>query len=262
MVKEALKMLTGKQNVYLIDNFKNALVQAIDRSYEADPSGLRFMNKILVPDQGGWQIFRSNKDSFENIELKTTHGLVWLTKLRQLANESTVVLLSSLAGFFAEQPMREIYEICNAKDAIVINDVSGSIGRTMAQYGDIIVGSFGKSKPVNLGYGAFIACDEKLNIIESFDVTRLIDLKDKLDNLTEHATKIYKKTIQVKNDLKGFDILHRESNSLVVVVRYKDEDEKNQILKYCKNNNYEYFLCPKYIRVKEKAISIEVKKWD
>ena len=31
MVKEALKTLTGKQNVYLIDNFKNALFLASNK---------------------------------------------------------------------------------------------------------------------------------------------------------------------------------------------------------------------------------------
>jgi len=262
MVKEALKTLTGKENIYLVDSGKGAIVQAIDRCYEADSLGLRFMNKILVPDQGGWQIFRSKKDSFENVNLKTTYGVVWLTKLRQLADESTVVLLSSLAGYFAEQPMKEIMEICKAKNALVINDVSGSIGRTMAQHGDIIVGSFGKHKPLGIGYGGFIASDEKLNIQENFDVNRLVDLKDKLSDLTENATKIYKRSMQIKNDLKDYDILHRESNFLVVVVKYRSFFEKKEILKYCEDNKLHYLMCPKYIRVKEKAISIEVKKWD
>lgn len=260
MVKEALKTLTGKENIYLVDNLKTAIVQAIDRCYEADAVGLRFINKILVPDQGGWQIFRSKKDSFDNLSLKTTYGVVWLTKLRELANGSTLILLSSLAGFFAEQPMREIMEICKAKNALVINDVSGSIGRNMAQYGDIIVGSFGKYKPIDLGYGGFIACDEKLKIEENFDLARIGDLKDKLDALTENATKVYKKCIEIKNDLKDFEVLHRESNSLVVVVKYRDENEKKEILKYCDNNKLPYMMCPKYIRVKDNAISIEVKQ--
>ncbi|MDP4012613.1 MAG: DegT/DnrJ/EryC1/StrS family aminotransferase [Candidatus Nanoarchaeia archaeon] len=260
MVKEALQELTGKKNVYLVSSGLNAIIQTLDRCYEASPDSFKMFNKLIIPDQGGRLIFKDNKADYEIVELKTTFGVLWLTKLREVVDETSIVLLSSLAGYFAEQPMREIEEICRIKGALLINDVSGSIGRKLAQYGDIIVGSFGKFRPINLGYGGFIASDEKLNIKENFDITKLLDLKDKLDVLNDRATKIYTKAIEIKNDLKDFEILHRESNSLVVVVRYNDEDEKNKILKYCEDKNLKYKLCPKYTRVKEKAISIEVKQ--
>ena len=65
---------------------------------------------------------------------------------------------------------------------------------------------------------------------------------------------------KIKEDLKGFDIVHKDGNGLNVVVKFKDKSEKQKLIKYCKQNNYEYTMCPRYIRVLDKAISIEVKR--
>ena len=42
--------------------------------------------------------------------------------------------------------------------------------------------------------------------------------------------------------------------------QHNNDEEKDKIIKYCKENNYEYTLCPRYIRVNENAVSIEVKR--
>lgn len=255
MVKDALKRLTGKKNVYLMDRWVNAVGQALERCYEASSEGFSSPNTILVPDQAGRSIFLAQKDKFNLIELKTHLGSVLLTHLRAIANEKSMVLMSSLGGFFAKQPMREIDEICKIKNTLLINDISGSIGTYDAEYGDILVCDF---KP--LGFEcAFIACDEKLNIKESFDVLRYDELYDWLDKLNGKILKIKELSKKVKEDLKEFEVVHRESESLVVVVRYRNDEDKDKMLKYCEDNKFEYKLCPKYIRLKEKAISIEVK---
>ncbi|MBI4141867.1 hypothetical protein HY484_03010, partial [Candidatus Woesearchaeota archaeon] len=43
-------------------------------------------------------------------------------------------------------------------------------------------------------------------------------------------------------------------------VKFNNEQEKQQLIDYCNKNKYEYTLCPRYIRVMDNAISIEVKK--
>ena len=82
---------------------------------------------------------------------------------------------------------------------------------------------------------------------------------DWLDKLNGRILKIKEKCKKVKEDLKEFEIVQRESESLVVVIRYRNDEDKNKILKYCEDNKFEYKICPKYIRLKEKAVSIEVK---
>ena len=59
-----------------------------------------------------------------------------------------------------------------------------------------------------------------------------------------------------------YDIIHPESESLVVVIGFKDSEEKENIINYCRKNNYEYTLCPRYIRIGRDAVSIEVKRLD
>lgn len=255
MVKDALKRLTGKKNVYLVDSFVSAIGQALDRCYEANSEGFSCPNTLLIPDQAGRRIFLSQKENFNIIEVKTHLGALLLTHLRSIVNDKSILLMSSLGGFFVKQPMREIDEICKIKNSLLINDISGSIGTYNAGYGDILVCDF---KPLGFN-GAFIACDEKLNIKENFDVLKYDDLLNFLDGLNGKLLKIKELSKKVKEDLKEFEIVHRESESLVVVVRYRNEEDKDKMLKYCEDAKFEYKICPKYIRLKEKAISIEVK---
>ena len=65
---------------------------------------------------------------------------------------------------------------------------------------------------------------------------------------------------QVKKDLSDYNILNRSHKSLVVIVEYKNEQEKNEIIKYCNKKKIEYTQCPRYIRVNKQAISIEIKR--
>jgi len=60
--------------------------------------------------------------------------------------------------------------------------------------------------------------------------------------------------------LKDFKIIHAEEEGFNVVVRFKNDEEKEKILKYCEQKEYEYTICPRYIRVNENAVCIEVKR--
>ncbi len=256
MVKEVLRGLVSKKNVYLVDSWESAVACALDRCYEANSESFSFPNTLLIPDQGGRGIFLAQKDNFNVVKVKTHLGALLLTHLRAIANEKSILLLSSLGGFFVKQPLREIDEICKIKNTLLINDVSGSIFSYDAGYGDIVIGSF---KPLGFNYGGFIACDEKLNINENFDMTKIPDLIDWIEDLNARLVKVRDKCKKVKEDLKDFEIVHKESESLVVVVRYRNDEDKSKILKYCEDNKLEHLECPRYNRVKEKAISIEVK---
>lgn len=248
-VKEILKDLTGKKYIYLTKDGNGAIKKA-----------LKLVNKevVLIQDQGGWITYKQYPKKI--VELKTDSGVINLADLKEKANADSVLLINSLSGYFAEQPIKEIVEICKKKKCLVINDVSGSIGSELSKYGDILVCSFGRWKPVNLEYGGFIGSNSSLDMEDEFDESRLDELNKKLKELPKRLEKLHKIAEEVKKDLKDFDILHRESKGLNVVVGYNDEEEQNKIIKYCNEKCYEWVLCPKYIKVNEKAVSIEVKR--
>lgn len=248
-VKKILKRLSGKGYIYLTKDGNSAIKKALKSVGD---------KVVLIQDQGGWITYKQYPKKV--VELKTDKGVIKTEDLRKKANADSVLLVNSLSGYFAEQPMKEIMEICKKKKCIVINDISGSIGSELSKYGDILVCSFGRWKPVNLEYGGFIGSDFPLDTEDDFDESRLTELSKKLKELPNRLEKLHKMVEEAKKDLKDFDILYKENKGLNVVIKYNNEDEKNKIIKYCNGKNYEWVLCPKYIKVNEKAVSIEVKR--
>ena len=60
---------------------------------------------------------------------------------------------------------------------------------------------------------------------------------------------------KVKKKLGSAEIFHPDKRGINVVTAYEDK-----VIKFCEKNKYPYILCPTYIRVNEKAISIELKR--
>ena len=250
---EILKTLVHKKNITLTasgDHAIRSVLKAINK------------DKILIQDQGGWLTYKdyAKKQKLNVIELKTDYGIIDLQDLERNADEKSALLVNSLTGYCAEQPMKEIQEICKTKKSLLINDVSGSIGTENAKFGDIILGSFGKDKPVNLHYGGFIATDEEIKFEGQFDETKFEALEKELTILKEKLNEWNKITNKIKQDLATFDIIHRDKKGINVIVKFNNEQEKQQLTDYCNKNNYEYTVCPRNIRVEENAISIEVKR--
>ena len=55
-------------------------------------------------------------------------------------------------------------------------------------------------------------------------------------------------------------MLHRKKKGINVVVKYYSENERERLIKYCNNENLDYTICPRVIRVNERAVCIEVKR--
>ena len=125
---------------------------------------------------------------------------------------------------------------------------------------DIIIGSFGKWKLVDAGKGGFIATDEELDVKEFTDEEtlkiiekKLLELPGRIKYLNEIKTKVIK-------DLKDYGIVKSHDQGIVIIIKYKDEQEKSDIETYCQKNDLEWTECPRYIRINEQAISIEIKR--
>ncbi len=260
-VIETLKRYTRHQHVRITDRGNSAIFAAMYLAKKVNPK-----KYLLIPDQGGWISYRTYPKLL-NIpirEVPTDRGIIKLDKLRKYAKKGSALIVSSFAGYFAEQPMEEIAKICKEKKCLLIEDACGSIGDNKlcnGQISDIIVGSFGRWKPINLGYGGFISTNKKEYFENAKEPLSLIKVhnsiyKELVPYLnTRRLYKIMKLAEKVKKELAKYEIFHRDKRGLNVITEYKDE-----IIKYCEERRYPYVLCPTYIRVNEKAISIELKR--
>jgi hypothetical protein len=252
---EKLKELFGKKQIKSVESGDHAILSVLQYAKSIGKE------KVLIQDQGGWLTYRDyvKKIGLELVELKTDYGIIDVTDLQEKSDEKSVLLVNSLNGYFSEQPMEEIAFACAEKKCLLINDASGSIGTEIAKIGDIILCSFGKDKPVNLHYGGCIAYDTG-EFEGEFDENRLGDLSEELDKLFVRLQEWEEINMKIKEDLKEFDIIHKDKHGINVVVKFSDKAEKEKIITYCKKNDYSYTLCPRYIRVNADAVSIEIKR--
>lgn len=259
---QKIKELTGKNFIKLADSGDHSIksIAKLMKSLGKD--------RVLLQDQGGWLTYQAytRKHGLMTIELKTDYGLVDLDDLAKKANNNGFLLINSLTGYFAEQPMHEIVQMCSKTSCLLINDVSGSIGTENAKIGDIIFGSFGQQKPINLGYGGFIATDNEdwFKKLEgcNFKENKLIALERELERMPKRLQVFTDLNKKIKQDLKNYKIIHLESYGINVVVKFDSEQEKKEIMDYCEANKLEFTLCPRYIRILDNAISIEVKRFN
>lgn len=260
-VTEILKRYTRHDHIRLTDRGNSAIFVAMYIAKKMNPK-----KYLLIPDQGGWLSYRTYPKmmGFPVKEVPTDRGIIKLDKLRKYAKKGSALILSSFAGYFAEQPIEEIAKICKEKKCLLIEDACGSIGDNKlcnGQISDIIVGSFGRWKPINLGYGGFISTNKKeyfANAKEPFSLIKVHNnlYKELLPYLnTRRFYKLIKLAEKVKKELSNYEVFHRDKRGLNVVTEFKDE-----IMRYCVEKKYPYVLCPTYIRVNEKAISIELKR--
>ena len=229
--------------------------------------------RILIPDQGGWVSYKTYPEllNLETAEIKTNAGIIKPGDLESQLDNKCALILASFAGYFAEQPLKEISAVCKKKRTLLIEDVSGSIGcknLCNGEYSDIIIGSFGRHKLIDIGFGGFISVKDK----QLFEKGRAVlsstkfcaalcdELSAQLDTLQDRLDFLLNLSGKIKKDLNDQDIIHKNKDGLNVIVRYHDDDKKEEIIKYCKKNNYQFVICPKTYKVIEPAISIEVKR--
>ncbi len=265
-VLDLLRSICNMRHVKLANCGSSAILCALAAVKKANPKPF-----ILVPDQGGWFTYETYPKllNFEIKQIKTDAGILDLDDLRTKAKTGAALLYSSLAGYCADQPMKEIYEICKEAGCLVILDASGSFGApdlVAGQWADLLVASFGKWKAVDLGYGGMIGAAKKeyLDDNELAGILRhnigMAALDEKLRLASARFSYLTGICRTVKSDLCEYDIVHRGKTGIVVIARFKGEDEKKRLIDYCTTHKHEYTICPRYIRVDEDAVSIEVKR--
>lgn len=263
-VNELLKKYTKCSHIILTSKGDAAILAALKLVKK-----LTGKNIVLIPDQGGWISYKKipKKLGFEIKEVKTDYGLIDLNDLKSKAADAACFLYENPGGYIIEEPIKEIHEACKGK-CLVVLDVAGSISTEgcNGNYADILVGSFGEWKPINLHYGGFIGFKENyLNLIEipkedMFDEKYYAGLLAKIQNVGKRLEFLHKTRNKVIKSLKGMDIIHPKGRGLNVAVKFRNEEEKKKLIDYCKSSGLEYTTCPRYIRVLDNAISIEIKR--
>ena len=226
--------------------------------------------RLLIPEEGGWLSYEklSKKRSLACVKVKCDQAKINLVDLRANISGSAAFLYQNPGGYFARQFMKEIYELCHAARCLVIMDVSGALGTELCdgRYADVMVGSFGKWKLVEAQGGGFISSS---NIDYQCTVTKnmatpaeeqLPIIRNALGQLSQRIEFLLEKREKILLDLKSYDIMHKNDLGFVVVVKYHSEEEREKIVTYCQEEKLPFTECPRYIRLMERAISIEVKK--
>ena len=221
--------------------------------------------EILIPDQGGWLTYKTYPKMFglKVTELKTNYGILDLEELKKHKNKA--LIFTSYAGYFAEQPIDEIIKICKENNIYLIEDASARLTKCNGE-ADIILGSFGKWKLVDNHHGGFISLKNKEDFVEDLkSIIKAIELdEDKLlghlDKAPKRLAELIEKCNKIKQDLSDYEVIFPDKDGIVVVVKYKNDNELQKLKDYCKDNNWDFTLCPRYIRVETQAISIEVKR--
>lgn len=247
-----LRKLTGHLNVVITNSGDAALIEA-----------LRIVRKlssrkvVLIPDQGVWLSYKdlSRLAGFDVVEIKTDRGLVDSGVLRSRISNAAALILPSFAGYYAEQPLKEIGKVCKENACVLVEDVSGSIGDGILCNGaisDVIFAGFDRWKLVNYGKYGFVSSNYNINL-KSVEYERELD--ECIAGAPNRLFELLKKSDHVKKDLIGYKIFHGNKRGLNVIAEYN-----SKIINYCEERNYEYVVCPKQNKVNEKAISIELKR--
>lgn len=251
---------------------------------------------ILIPDQGAWNGFKQianflNKDL---ITVKTNQGLVDLDYLNESIissskdnmidlddeNKKSALFLTSFAAYTAEQDIKEISDFIHKNNMVLVEDASGAIGDkenklANGEYSDIIIGSTGSPKIVNVEDGGFITTNDN----SLFDKSKLLLKTNKASNITacgiynelDFAQENLEKTIDSCLYLKkkigeetDFEVFHSDKRGINVIIKTDDPKSLSYKLRqeFVLDSHGMITKCPNYNRLKEKAVALEIKNLD
>ncbi|MBI2665927.1 aminotransferase class I/II-fold pyridoxal phosphate-dependent enzyme [Candidatus Woesearchaeota archaeon] len=255
-------------------------VEITSRGNSAISSALSILpkdKKLLIPEEGGWIHYKigPKKLGITVVEVKCNEAVIDLQDLEDKlkTKQFYALLYQNPGGYFADQPIEQIFQLCKKYACLVILDVSGAIGTKLCdgKYADIQVGSFGEGKLVEAKVGGFISSNSeelflKLDLFieplhDSHSLEIILEKLQLLNSRIKYLTSIRKNIIA---DLHPFNISHRDDMGFVVVIKLDNPQaivsQRDEIIDYCQTHHLEWTECPRYIRLNQNAISIEVKQ--
>ena len=236
-----------------------------------------YSEKIFIPDMGGWQGFLKFPRilNLKTEMIKTNLGVVDVEALDKCLEQKSSVILTSLAGYLALQPLKEIKKLCEEREVLFIADISGKVGGDCG-YGDIVVCSTGSPKILNCEYGGFLGISReteeilgnKLNDIKLLSKTyKTINYFGLLKEELLNAKKTYKKYVLtnkiIKEELEN--TYFKESEGISVFIECENSkaiSKKINSLIKLDNGKSITTVCPNYDRILRNGVVFETKKID
>jgi len=253
-MKEKLSKLSGKKHITFQRRGNRAILNSLRYAKQLGKT------RLLIPDQGGWMTYEQygNELGFSVEKFLTDSGLI--TDLPSV-DSNCVLLLNAMPGYCVEQDdIGILVGKLHDNSAFVITDVSGAIGNDSLMHGDVLIGSFGPDKPLSVGKGGFIASDLDLGRENEATEDVLAHLDAALGELGEKRAFFYALHDTIIAEMSSYDIIHADRAGFNVIVRYKNATVLTAITSFCDDHGYAYTMCPRYIRVNDNAVSIEVKR--
>ena len=240
-----------------------------------------FKERVMVPDQGGWSGFRKMADfrGIEAVEVTTNKGLINPDVLNDYLKVKSpeALFITSFAGYMAEQPLTDLYEVCEDNGVLLVEDASGSIGdpeKRLANgnHAHVIIASTGTPKTVNVGNGGFITTDDKKlldnsnYILKSLkaDPVTCAGIAEEIKNAPEIISKTLKSCEILKEELNELKIYHKNKRGINVCISHDNPKRAGYNLRQSLkvDGGGIVTVCPRYDRIKEKGVCIELKNLD
>ncbi len=270
--EECIKKFTHHKHVKIVNSGNSAILSVMST----------FKGKIMIPDQGGWIGFKKMAKfcGLEIVYLPTEFGLVEIEVLKHSIEKFNpeALFITSFAGYMADQPLSDIYKVCDDMGVVMVEDASGGIGDKNGSLGNgdhahIILASTGSPKTVNVGNGGFISTNNSMlfesakNILSSIkaDPVTCAGISSEIKNAPQVLSKTMETCEFLKLEINEFrEVLHGNRKSLNVAV--PDETPKKLGYQLRKALNVHggsiITVCPNYNRVNLKSVCIEIKNLD
>lgn len=270
--EECIRDMSGHEHARVVNSGNSAILSVMST----------FTNEIMIPDQGGWVGFKKMAKflGLKVSEIPTILGVVDIEVLEEMIHKINpeAFFITSFAGYMAEQPINEIYNICEDMGVVLVEDASGSIGDSTGKmcngdHAHVIVASTGSPKTVNVGNGGFVSTNDAEIISSSRDILKTLQADPVtcagISSEIGNAGRIFSKTVEscniLKRELNKFrTVFHSNKRGLNVAI----PDNNPKKFGYQLRNQLDVVgggiitVCPRYDRIKSKAVCIEIKNLD
>ena len=269
LAQDRISEITGHEHVKTVNSGNSAILAAMNS----------FKDKILIPDQGGWTGFRNMAEfrGIEVIEVPTDLGIINPEVLEDFINKHRpeALFITSFAGYISEQPVKELFNVCDDKDVILVEDASGGIGDKAKNLGNgehahVIVASTGSPKIINVGSGGFISTNHNKLFKESKVLLKTLKanpvtcagISEEIKNAPQILSKTTEFCSMLKKEFKS--AVYSDKRGISVALKTDDPKKTGYLLrqKLKADGRSIVTVCPRYERLMIDAVCLEIKNLD
>ncbi|MEN4006207.1 MAG: DegT/DnrJ/EryC1/StrS family aminotransferase [Methanobacteriaceae archaeon] len=269
LAQDKISNLTNHEHVKIVNSGNSAILAAMSS----------FKGKILIPDQGGWIGFKTMAEflGLETVEVPTELGIINLETLGQFIDnyKPEALFITSFAGYIAEQPVKELFEACDDKGVILVEDASGGIGDkekklSNGNHAHIIVASTGSPKIINVGNGGFISTSateifkKNKNILKALkaDPITCVGIAEEIKNAPDTLEKTIDACTFIKKRLNA--AVYTGKRGITVALKTDGSERTGYLLrqKLKADGRSIITVCPSCERVMIPAVCLEIKNLD